>query len=262
MRTIYFLVLSFFVFALPAWAHTPVKPSTGCKSRLFEAVRFVVCTFDVRRDDIRLFHTKPDGGVHGQFASLDQFLAQRGQKLRFAMNAGMYHADRTPVGLYVENGKTVTPLNRQSGVGNFFLKPNGVFYVHKGQAAVLDARRFAKKLPRRAPDFATQSGPMLVINGKLHSAFLPAGSSKFIRNGVGVMADLRTVHFVISETPVNFHTFGRFFRDSLSTPNALYLDGTVSKLYAPSIQRDDRGRPMGPIVGVVEPVLSRKKTAN
>ncbi|MEL7453414.1 MAG: phosphodiester glycosidase family protein, partial [Pseudomonadota bacterium] len=104
---------------------------------------------------------------------------------------------------------------------------------------------------RLSPDFATQSGPMLVIDGALHPAFNVDGPSKKRRNGVGISADGETKIFAISEEPVNFHTFATLFRDKLQAPNALFLDGTVSKLYAPELERDDIGLPMGPIIAVV-----------
>ncbi len=93
---------------------------------------------------------------------------------------------------------------------------------------------------------------MLVIDGELHPRFIDGGTSRYVRNGVGVTAD-GTVVAVISDGPVNFHTFGRFFRDRLGTPNALYLDGNISRLYAPELGRNDLGLPMGPILGAVVP---------
>ena len=106
-----------------------------------------------------------------------------------------------------------------------------------------------------APDarFATQSGPMLVIDGALHPRFNADGPSRKRRNGVGVTADGATLYFAISDVPVNFHSFASLFRDKLNTPNALFLDGYVSKLYAPEIGRNETGLDMGPIVGVVRP---------
>ncbi len=226
--------------------------SAGCRSLTFETVPMVVCTFDARRDRIRLFHSDAGGRIYGEFARLSKSLAKTGKTLVFAMNAGMYHDDRAPVGYYVEGGNRISAINTNKGPGNFHLLPNGVFYLRKGRAGVRETRAFIKSNGRRLPDFATQSGPMLVIGGKLHPAFYPDSPYKKRRNGVGVMADGRTVHFVIADAPVNFHTFARLFRDTLRTPNALFLDGSVSKLYAPSLKRHDRGRAMGPIVGVVE----------
>ena len=95
---------------------------------------------------------------------------------------------------------------------------------------------------------------MLVIDGALHPRFLPRSNSRFIRNGVGVSADGTEVIFAISNERVNFDHFGRLFRDHLKTPNALYFDGKVSRLFAPELGREDLGFPLGPMVGVVVPL--------
>ena len=103
------------------------------------------------------------------------------------------------------------------------------------------------------PQFGTQSGPMLVIDGELHPRFLPDSDSRYTRNGVGTSADGSRAVFVISDNTVNFHSFGSYFRDRLELPNALYFDGNVSRLRAPALRRDDSGfTPLGPIIGVVE----------
>ncbi|MCB1390422.1 MAG: phosphodiester glycosidase family protein, partial [Rhodobacteraceae bacterium] len=95
--------------------------------------------------------------------------------------------------------------------------------------------------------------PMLVIDGALHPRFLPDSDSLHVRNGVGVSADGHDAWFVISDEPVTFHRFARVFRDVLGVPDALYLDGSVSRLYAPELGRDDWGLPLGPVVGLVAP---------
>ena len=134
------------------------------------------------------------------------------------------------------------------GPGNFGLLPNGVFCV-ADRFAVIESRAFAAAPPQCR--FATQSGPMLVIDGALHPRFLPESDSTYIRNGVGISADGDTAWFVISDKAVNFHRFARFFRDALGAPNALYLDGSVSRLVVPGEGRADFGLPMGPIIGLV-----------
>jgi len=91
---------------------------------------------------------------------------------------------------------------------------------------------------------------MLVIDGALHPRFLVDATSRKRLNGVGVKED-GSVVFVLSDTPVTFHVFASYFRDDLKTPNALYLDGAISRLYAPELSRADAGVAMGPIVGVV-----------
>jgi uncharacterized protein YigE (DUF2233 family) len=101
--------------------------------------------------------------------------------------------------------------------------------------------------------YATQSGPMLVIGGKLHPKLLPGSDSLYVRNGVGVSADGSRAVFAISNDAVNFHAFARLFRDELGLPDALYFDGNISRLYAPQLGRHDGGFPMGPMVGTVVP---------
>ncbi|MFP4274873.1 MAG: phosphodiester glycosidase family protein, partial [Paracoccaceae bacterium] len=127
--------------------------------------------------------------------------------------------------------------------------PNGVFCISEGRARVIETRRFAAEAP--ACRYATQSGPMLVLDGALHPRFLPDSSSRFIRNGVGTDDAGERVVFAISEQPVSFDEFGRLFRDVLGLRQALYLDGSVSRLHAPALGRSDFGRAMGPVVGVV-----------
>jgi uncharacterized protein YigE (DUF2233 family) len=165
------------------------------------------------------------------------------------MNAGMYHQDRSPVGLLVEGGVERAPIVTAAGPGNFGMRPNGVFCVTEAGFAVVESRAFAADPP--ACRHASQSGPMLVIDGDLHPRFLPDSDSRFVRNGVGVSADGARAVFAISDAPVTFHEFARLFRDALGLPDALYFDGQISRLFAPGLGRDDWGFAMGPIVGLV-----------
>ena len=219
--------------------------AAGCRDTTFEDVSFTVCSADPATEDIRLFLNDPSGTLLGSFDKVED----RAGKLAWAMNGGMYHPDRRPVGLYVEDGKETAPIVTREGPGNFGLLPNGVLCLGKGKAQVIESRRFDTSRP--VCNYATQSGPMLVIGGKLHPRFLPKSDSRHLRNGVGVTKDGRLVA-AISNAPVNFHRFARFFRDVLKAPDALYLDGKVSRLYAPGLSRRDIGFPMGPILGVVD----------
>ena len=222
-----------------------------CDTRQFEGVGYAVCTVEAAdQGKLRLWLDGPDGRVLGDFAAVRAQLGP-GEVLGFAMNAGMYHADYAPVGLYraegVERGAVVTA----GGGGNFGMRPNGVFCVGaKAPFQVIESRRFARVQPHCR--LATQSGPMLVIDGALHPRFLPDSDSRHVRNGVGVSGDMGTAWFVISDRAVTFHEFARFFRDGLGAPNALYLDGSISRLYAPALGRADWGRRLGPIIGLVE----------
>jgi uncharacterized protein YigE (DUF2233 family) len=236
--------------ALAGGAAVAADADPACRAMEHDGSAYTVCSFRADADDIRLWHSDATGALYGSFNAIDRSLRQEGLRLTFATNGGMYHDDRAPVGHYVENGVERVPLIEGDGPGNFGLLPNGVFCWGDGRAAVIETTDYAARRP--ACRFATQSGPMLVIDGALHPRFLPASDSVHIRNGVGVAADGVTVHFAISDERVNFHAFGRLFRDGLSVPNALYLDGKVSRLYAPAIGRADVGWPLGPIVGVVE----------
>lgn len=216
-----------------------------------DGVSYTVCDFDARKSDIRLFLRDKKGETYGAFSRVLGDLERKGETLVFAMNAGMYNEDRAPVGLYVENGRTLNGANMRGGSGNFHLKPNGVFWVDGLRAGVTETARFLKS--RTRAQFATQSGPMLVIGGRIHPRIHDDGMSEKFRNGVGV-ADGHIVRFAISNRPVTFHQFAHLFRDRLHCPDALFLDGgAASALYAPSLSRHDRLAPtMGPIVGVVE----------
>lgn len=236
--------------AFAALAICAATPSFGavCEPLDFDGASFAVCTIDPAQDEIRLWHRAQDGSVLGTFDRVNEMLAVEGRALGIAMNGGMYHDDRRPVGHYVEDGVETMRLITSDGPGNFGLLPNGVFCIEGTSAQVLETKAFAIRLPDCT--HATQTGPMLVIDGALHPRFQPDSTSRFIRNGVGVRAD-GTVVFAISDDPVTFHQFGRLFRDRLDTPNALYIDGNVSRLYAPALGRHDFGFPMGPIVGTV-----------
>lgn len=241
-----FFIVLFGVLVLSA-GRAVAQPDAGpCRPVRFADSAFVVCTVDLRRYDVKLFWRGPDGTVLGSFRRLKE--TPEGSRLAFAMNAGMYHEDRSPVGLYVENGKELKAANTRSGPGNFHLKPNGVFYVKGSRAGVLETSAYLKR--RIRPDYATQSGPMLVINGRIHPRFSKQSTSRKIRNGVGVKDQHRVV-FAISEDPVTFRTFARLFRDHLGCANALFLDGSISSLYAPALERMDTLLPMGPIVGAM-----------
>ena len=227
---------------------TPASAQEGLEAANVARPRFTTVRFDVRAERIELFLRDDEGRTFKRFDRLKSWLAGRNRRLRFAVNAGMFQPDLSPVGLLVQDGRQVSPLNLSDGSGNFFLKPNGVFFVTESGARIVESAEYTALAS--GVRLATQSGPLLVRNGVLHPALNAASTSRLLRNGVGVSGD--TVFFVISEQPVNFYEMASYFRDELRCPDALYLDGVVSGLYSTDLQRNDSTVDLGPIIGVVE----------
>ena len=226
-----------------------------CQKLRVQSAEYTACEFDPGQDNIQLHLRTIDGEVYGDFKPLEKVLAGKKQTLTFAMNGGMYHKNRDPVGLYIEGGKEMQPLSTKPGEGNFHMLPNGVFWTVQdggGHRAYVGTAEAYQDAAQAGIASATQSGPMLVIDGALHPRFIKDSDSRKIRNGVGMTDDGKAV-FVISDTPVNFYDFASLFRDKLGAKNALYLDGTISRLYAKDIRRNDSGLPMGPIISVTVP---------
>lgn len=226
----------------------PLK--TPCETISHHGADYTVCTYKASEDDIRLFHSDAEGVPFYQFETLARELDEQGETLTFAMNGGMYHEDRRPVGFLRDDHGDQASVNTNAGPGNFHMQPNGVFWIDGDQAGISESNAFLTLA--LDPDYATQSGPMLVIDGALHPGINPDGTSRKRRNGVGVDADGVTVRFAISEAAVTFHDFATLFQGPLETQNALFLDGQVSRLYAPGLERREPGPDLGPIVGVVE----------
>lgn len=216
---------------------------------VFRDQSFDVVTVDPQRVEVRLFWKNEKGEPYQDFSSLADALAKEGKQLLFATNAGIFSEDFTPGGLHVENGEVLKNLNLRDGQGNFHMKPNGVFVLGAEGAGVVESEAFTQK--NLHPTLATQSGPMLVMDGKLHPAFNEGSSNKYIRNGVGVDKAGR-IHFAISNARVNFFDFASLFRDNLDCPDALYLDGSISEFYCPQLNRYDSGGGFCGILAVVE----------
>jgi uncharacterized protein YigE (DUF2233 family) len=218
-----------------------------CRKLFHLGDEYTVCAVDPKKSTIRIHDLDSKGKPYSTFQALAKELWADRIFMRISMNGGMYQPDFSPVGLYIESGVEKQILNTNAGWGNFHLLPNGVFYLLPGSAGVMEAKAFATSGIR--PLYATQSGPMLVIGGKIHPKFDPQSSSLKKRNGIGVAAD-GTVMFAISEGNVRFHDLATLFRDTLGCENALFLDGTISALYVPEWHRSDDAYPLGPIISV------------
>lgn len=209
-------------------------------------------TYDVIKvtelSQLELYLKNPQTNRYYQKFSNIQHELPKCAQLNFAMNAGMYHADFQPVGLYVEQGQQLSKLNQANGVGNFFIQPNGVLAWNHQQAIIKTTADY--KQQRFKALYATQSGPMLIYKGEINRRFLVDSNSLKIRNGVGVKNN--QLYFVISRQRVSFYQFAQFFKQQLKIDHALYLDGSISSLYSVSTKQHDKAFNLGPIVAEVD----------
>jgi uncharacterized protein YigE (DUF2233 family) len=236
--------------SLAIYNNSVLAETQPCRLMEYERNSYTICEVDLRKHMLRLYWKKSDGSPYAYLSALPRALEGEAGRILFATNAGMFDPALKPVGLYVEQGRELVHVNTTSGYGNFHMKPNGVFYVSVDRAAVAETRAFVKQSPRA--DLATQSGPILVLNGRLHPRFDPHSTSLKTRNGVGVRADGKVI-FAISQGEVSFAAFARLFRNGLNCPNALFLDGgSASSLYSPSLNRVGNILSLGPMLAVYE----------
>ncbi len=249
MKTLFGLLMGVFIaFTARADDPDPAPAPPGLASIAWQGAHFFVRTVDLKKDDLRLFLRDDQGKLLHEFPTLEKYVAGKGERLVFAANAGMFQPDSTPVGLLIENGQEIAPLNLNDGTGNFFMKPNGVFLINdKHEAHVIDSANYAALLS--PPVWATQSGPLLVHGGDLNPEFIAGSANKKIRSGVGVRKD-GTVVFALSAERVTFYQFASFFLSEEKCPDALYLDGEISSFWASSVTSGPAFT-YGPMFGLV-----------
>lgn len=234
--------------------HRANAPEPPCRA-LKKPFAYTLCEFSPKSNQSLhlLWRDRPSDQPLLTFDNLHAF-ARRHQlgEVLFAMNAGMYDAKYAPIGYTVIDGQQIRALNLKNGGGNFHLMPNGVFWWDTSGYHITESHKMATRLAAGLkPKYATQSGPMLVIDGKIHPSFDPQSTSAKLRNGVGVCQDGH-VKFVISDTWVSFYQFAELFKNNLHCDNALFLDGgTASALYSANLDRTDNIR-MGAMLVVTE----------
>ena len=235
---------------MPALAFTAAgAQAVECAKDVSNGASVMVCRVHLEREKLQMFWRDDAGQPFQNFGVLRDALAKKGKTLEFAMNGGMYKPDFSPVGLFVSDGRELVPLNRHRSSGNFSQQPNGVFLVDAQGARLLTTDDYSQQKPQ--PLLATQSGPMLVHQGAITTSEVmqPQSQSRRVRNGVCAPSPGEAV-FVITETAVTFYEFAQYFLERLHCGEALYLDGSISSVYAPQLGRVDHWFNMGPIVGV------------
>jgi len=203
-------------------------------------------TVDTKIQDLQLYWKNDKGETLKSILNLKNYVESKNLTLTFAMNGGMFNKDFSPQGLFIQNKKTFAAIDTSDGNGNFYLKPNGVFYIMADDIPfVCKSTDFADNGKIK---YATQSGPMLVIDGQIHSAFKDGSTNLNIRNGVGILPDNKLV-FAMSKKEINFYDFAKYFQN-LGCKNALYLDGFVSRTYLPEKNWTQTDGNFGVIIGV------------
>ena len=230
--------------------------TAACLALLISTHAFGAAFVDYRvnldKQTLRLYLNDPQGKPFRQFAALERDLDSRGEKLLFATNAGIFMEDLRPLGLYVEDGKVLRKLStRQIGYGNFYMQPNGVFLIDESGAAIRSTEQYPAHAQSHTVRFATQSGPMLVINKQINPSFPSNSENRRIRNAVCVI-DKSTVVLSLAEEPVTFMEFAQHLQAS-GCLDALYMDGSISEAYWPEQGQDVARGTFGPMIGVSVP---------
>jgi uncharacterized protein YigE (DUF2233 family) len=215
------------LFYLVGWQRT-------VQAEQFEPVetpsRFIEHIVDPSQSRLAFYWRDKNKQPYGSFQNLKAALATDNKTLLFAMNGGIFQKDLTPLGLYIEGGVVKYRLStRQHAFGNFYIQPNGVFYMtESGQGFIVPTTHFKHDA---SIQYATQSGPLLLVDGDINPKLISGSTNLRIRNGVGILPDGRLL-FAISKGFVNFYDFADYFKQR-GCQNALYLDGSISRIYLP-----------------------------
>lgn len=223
------------------------------KKKSIKEEDFISYVADVRKQELKFYRKDDTNKNFGSIQNLKLWLQKNNKELVFAMNAGMYKPDRSPQGLYIENGKTLSPLDTTNGNGNFYIKPNGVFYITSNNTAGISTTTYFRNDGQIK--YATQSGPMLIMGGKIHPAFKNGSTNVNIRNGVGILPGGKVI-FAMSKKQINLFDFANYFK-SLGCKNALYLDGLVSRTYLPEENWVQTDGDFGVIIAVTTSATKR-----
>lgn len=208
---------------------------------------FLIHIVDQKKQNLRFYWKDENGNNLKNFQNLKDWLHKEGKELVFATNGGMYKTDLAPLGLYIEDSKTLAKLNPyENEYGNFYLKPNGIFYLTTDNIAkIVKTEDFD---PNDNVQYATQSGPLLLIDGDIHPQFTQGSVNLNIRNGVGILPDGKVLFAMSTSKLINFYDFALFFKDK-GCKYALYLDGFVSRTYLPSADWEELEGNFGVIIG-------------
>jgi uncharacterized protein YigE (DUF2233 family) len=246
----------------------PFSVASDCRVVDSSGISYSVCRVNLAEEDLQIFYRDSAGAPFGTFNQVNKHLASKGMQLDFAMNGGMFLTSLEPVGLLVSEGKKVKGLTLANWPkfppvsvkqdGNFYIVPNGVFWVKDKKAFITDSLAYDSQSP--TPDLAIQSGPLLLKKSEMPPILDRYNKPSTNRNGVCVANAADTVIFVVSKQQVGIRQFAQFMKNDLHCVNALYLDGCRSALFSKQLERNDiscptergpGGTAMGQMIGTV-----------
>ena len=205
----------------------------NCNNLDYKVDKSIIISYEInpKKQNLKFKWKNENGEIYRNFENLKQELGTKNKELVFAMNGGMYKKDLTPQGLYIENGIEKIKIDTtQDGYGNFYLQPNGILLITNENTPKIIPTEKLEKVD--SIKYATQSGPLLLIDGQIHPKLTKGSKNLHIRNGVGILPDGNLL-FAMSKQKINFFDFATYFKQN-KCKDALYLDGFVSRTYLPS----------------------------
>lgn len=166
-------------------------------------------------------------------------LLKSNKNIVFITGVGKFSGAFTSMGLYIENGQLLHPIKTvQNTKVNLEIQPSGVFQINASGASIepLQAKRAYKNAIG-----AIQSGPMLVVDGRINAA-LP-NRTKVLRNGVGIKKDGK-VYFACFEA--SMREFAEHFQKE-GCLNALILESDHPDIWYNGNSRNKFNR-FGPMI--------------
>ena len=186
---------------------------------------FTVYIPDLNKETIKMYWKDENNKAYSE---LSKFIQENQEgKINFATNGGIYSEEYKPNGLYIENHKIISKINLADGEGNFYMQPNGIFYIQNNQPKISESKAFEYN---ENISYATQSGPLLIENGVINKKIGKNSESFKIRSAVGIDRENK-VFFLMSSEKINFYDFSKYALDKLNCKDLLFLDGTISKMY-------------------------------
>lgn len=240
---------------LLVWLSLITTQASENKSHIIHIGQLQFRALQVSPSHLSLHWKNSQGSPYSRFGALKSDLEKKGKQVIALMNAGIYSKNDQPAGLHIEAGKTLKSLNTQRGGGNFHLQPNGVFYItNKNTAHIKTTASYKKRYGKNSKGvrLATQSGPLLLINGKINRRFIANSKSPYTRNGICTTRS-GTVFFIATEgsTQSNLYQFAQAAK-KMGCYQALYLDGSISKIYQRGVNSTFHFRHFVGILAVTE----------